>query len=134
MYSDDNEVKGMGVYTLTTHIKGLAFGYGFIAIVLVIFSAIESMVTKLTIDTLPLIIVSTLALVISGGYSAVRIRRKGWLQGAFNGILFFGISVLLSSIMTKNYGLSMEGTHILFRAFYCTTVAAIGGIIGVNLF
>lgn len=130
MYRESKEVNSSAVGVMITHTKGLILGYIFIAIMLIIFAALESFVTNLVIGSLPLIIVSTLALLLSGGYTSIKVRNKGWLHGAINGIIFFALALVLKKVS----GVELQAGYTAFRLVYCAIVASIGGIIGVNFF
>jgi putative membrane protein (TIGR04086 family) len=73
--------------------------------------------------------VNGLALFVGGFVSGKRGGERGWYYGGMSGILYY-VFVLLLSFLGFNAKLGVSNLYYLLLAFL---VAAVGGIIGVNL-
>lgn len=112
--------------------------YGIIvALILIIIAAfILASVLKFTslseaaLGSIPMIIVSLIALFIGGLTAGVKMKEKGLLTGASTGLIY---SLLIYLFLFLGFDRTIIGTQYLLIVAN-TAVTAMGGIIGVNIF
>jgi putative membrane protein (TIGR04086 family) len=115
-----------------------ACSYGIIvALILIIISALIlttilkfTSLSEATLGSIPMIVISLMALFIGGVIAGAKMREKGLLTGASTGLLY---SLIIYLFLFLGFDRTILGTqYLLIVANTATT--AMGGIIGVNLF
>ena len=88
--------------------------------------------TNLREGKLPILnnIIMMVSIVISSIYLAMQVKEKGWLNGAFLGLGYYLVIVLLSFVAIKSISLDVITGAKLMVA---TLTGSIGGMIGINL-
>ena len=115
-----------------------ACSYGIItALILIMASAfVLATLLKLTslsetaLGSIPMIIVSLVALFIGGVISGAKMKEKGLLTGASTGLIY---SLLIYLFLFLGFDRTFSGTQY-FLIVANTAITGMGGIIGVNLF
>lgn len=116
---------------LNCWLKGmlLAFVITFISIFII---SLLLRFTNLREGKLPILnnIIMMVSIVISSVYLAMQVKEKGWLNGAFLGLCYYLVIVLLSFVAIKSISLDVITGAKLMVA---TLTGSIGGMIGINL-
>lgn len=116
---------------LNCWLKGmlLAFVITFISIFII---SLLLRFTNLREGKLPILnnIIMMVSIVISSVYLAMQVKEKGWLNGAFLGLGYYLVIVLLSFVAIKSISLDVITGAKLMVA---TLTGSIGGMIGINL-
>ncbi len=93
------------------------------------------MAAAIVVGNIPAMVISPITVIFLafggfvGGFAAARFaKEKGFLCGAFSGIIFF-ITVWCSGAFFENFGF---GTEAVFKALMIIIASSLGGIIGVN--
>ncbi|MEW8973339.1 MAG: TIGR04086 family membrane protein [Tissierellaceae bacterium] len=107
----------------------LAFVITFISIFII---SLLLRFTNLREGKLPILnnIIMMVSIVISSIYLAMQVKEKGWLNGAFLGLGYYLVIVLLSFVAIKSISLDVITGAKLMVA---TLTGSIGGMIGINL-
>ncbi|SDC20775.1 TIGR04086 family membrane protein [Shouchella lonarensis] len=110
------------------------FGTVVTCIIILLFSlclATLLSLTSLTEHSIEWLMLPTalLSLFIGGFLSGAKANAKGWIAGGLVAILFSGLVFLISYL---GYNTTFSSKQLLFHAVY-VAVAALGGMIGVNL-
>lgn len=110
------------------------FGLTTILVVALSFSLVVSLVLSFTSFTEHSVkwlitVVAFVTMFLGGTISGAKAKEKGWIAGAVTAVLF---SVLTFIIQYLGYDNSFTSEQYLYHGGYMV-VAAIGGIIGVNL-
>ena len=114
----------------TNIIKGTIISIIFTLIFLFIYSLILTYTNISESLTNPVIIVITaISIFIGSSIANLKMQKNGILNGALIGGLYLISIYLLSSIINKNFGISMQTIIIIVAGMIC---GIIGGILGVN--
>ncbi|GAE35100.1 TIGR04086 family membrane protein [Halalkalibacter akibai] len=111
------------LFGLTT-ILLIALSFSFVVSLVLSFSSLTEHSVKWLIT-----IVAFVTMFLGGTISGAKAKEKGWIAGAFTALLF---SLLTFLIQYLGYNNTFTSEQYLFHGGYIL-VAAIGGIIGVNL-
>lgn len=111
--------------------KGVLLAF-IISIVLLVLYGILLTITSISEASMPtaVMIVTMLSIALAGIYTAIKVKSKGWLNGALVGLIYMVILFLLSLIFKT--GISFD-KFILFRMFMGFVIGALSGVIGINL-
>ena len=111
--------------------KALAMSIGVTAFALIL-QTIVMLYTDVSESILPVTsaITMTLSVGIASIYASLKIRTKGWINGALIGILYILMIVLLSLFVLDDFVLN---TYVLLKTGIALITGAISGMIGVNL-
>lgn len=118
----------------TNNIKRILKGSGvaiiLTALLLIIYSALLTY-TGISEDTMPvvIIVITALSILVGSFFSSINIRKNGLTNGALVGLIYILLLYLVSSIVGKNFGLSMYSIIMIVAS---VMAGAIGGIIAVN--
>lgn len=88
--------------------------------------------TSVSEATKPLVnnIIMLLSIVFASSYAAVKIKEKGWINGAIVGFIYYLVIIILNVLLFKGISsISIMTTKLLLS----TMMGIIGGIIGINL-
>lgn len=116
---------------MATTFKGVLISI-LISIICIIILAVILTYTSLSESTVPILnsIIMIVSIAIGALYSSLRIRRKGWINGAIVGLLYFILLLLVSYIFVRSYKIN---SHVTIKAIVAVLTGAIAGMIGVNL-
>ncbi len=111
--------------------KASAISIGITMIALIVQTVIM-LYTDVTESILPVTsaITMTLSVTIASLYASVKIRKRGWMNGAIIGILYILVIAMISFIFLDDFVLN---TYILMKTAIALITGAISGMIGVNL-
>jgi len=76
------------------------------------------------------LITTVISVLVASAYSTKNVKRKGWMNGCFVGILYVAILYLASSIVCMNFALDIQ---VLLTVIIGAIVGCLGGILGINL-
>lgn len=111
-------------------IKGVTISIIFTLIFLFIFSTILTYTNISEEFIAPVIIVITaISIFIGSSIGNIKLKKNGLINGALIGGIYLLSIYLLSGIINKNFGLSMQSIFIIIAGMLC---GMFGGIIGVN--
>ena len=87
--------------------------------------------TKISENTIPtvVIIISGLSILIATSIETKRLKKNGIITGGLIGLIYIFLIYLLSSIITKNFGLN---TSSIIMCMTSIILGCLGGIIGIN--
>ena len=75
-------------------------------------------------------IIMLLSIVFASSYAAVKIKEKGWINGAIVGFIYYLVIIIINVLLFKGISsISILTTKLLLS----TMMGIIGGIIGINL-
>lgn len=119
-----------GTNNLTRILKGSGVAIILTALLLIIYSALLTY-TGISEDTIPvvIIVITALSILVGSFFSSINIRKNGLTNGALVGLIYILLLYLVSSIVSKNFGLSMYSIIMIIAS---VMAGAIGGIIAVN--
>ena len=102
-----------------------------ITIVLLLVYATVLTYTNIRENTMPItiIIITGISIFIGSLISSINIKKNGIINGALVGLIYIAFIYLLSSIISKNFGLS---TYSIIMIIASIIAGAVGGIVGVN--
>ncbi|KPU28010.1 hypothetical protein TR13x_01285 [Caloranaerobacter sp. TR13] len=117
-------------YMVTT-LKGVLISI-VISIICIVILAVILTYTSLSESVVPILnsIVMIVSITIGAIYSSIRIKRKGWFNGAIVGLLYFILLILVSYIFIRSYKFN---SHVIIKGIVALLTGAVGGMIGVNL-
>lgn len=75
-------------------------------------------------------ITMTLSVTIASVYASLKIKKKGWINGAIIGIVYISIIIAISLLFLDDFVLN---TYVLLKTGIALVTGAISGMIGVNL-
>lgn len=112
-------------------LKGLVLAFA-ITYILIFIISLFLRFTSLREGKLPLLnsIVMLLSIVIASIYLAIKVKEKGWLNGAILGLGYYLIIILLNFLVMRSVSLDLIIGAKLFMAII---TGSIGGMIGINL-
>ncbi len=111
-------------------LKGVIISIIFTLIFLFIFSIILTYTNVSENFINPVIIITTaISIFIGSSIGNLKIRRNGLINGAIIGGIYLISIYLLSSIINKNFSLSIQSIIIIIAGIIC---GMFGGVIGVN--
>lgn len=112
-------------------LKGLFLAFIITIISLIIFSLLLKF-TGLRESQLPLLNngVMIISIVVASIYAAIKIKEKGWINGAIVGIVYYAILLLINVLFIKSFDSSFI---IISKILISTITGIIGGMIGINL-
>lgn len=129
----DKQIKDIGKEKKNINfiLRGVIFSIILSCILLIIFAAILTY-TDISEEYINIvsIIISSVSICIGGIIASIKIRKNGLLNGALVGGIYMGILYLLSSIITSNYQLNIEGIILVIVGI---VLGIFGGVIGVNI-
>lgn len=76
------------------------------------------------------LITTVLSVLTASAYSTKNVKRKGWMNGCFVGILYVTILYLASSIVFMNFAIDLQ---VILTVIIGAIVGCLGGIFGINL-
>ncbi|WP_427339077.1 TIGR04086 family membrane protein [Caloranaerobacter sp. DY30410] len=117
-------------YMVTTF-KGVLISVA-ISIICIIVLAVILTYTSLSESIVPILnsIIMIVSIAVGAIYTSIRIKRKGWLNGAIVGLLYFILLILVSYIFIRSYKFN---SHVTIKGIVAIITGAIAGMIGVNL-
>ncbi|KGG81518.1 hypothetical protein Y919_00730 [Caloranaerobacter azorensis H53214] len=117
-------------YMVTTF-KGVLISIA-ISIICIIVLAVILTYTSLSESVVPILnsIIMIVSIALGAIYTSVRIKKKGWLNGAIIGLLYFILLILVSYIFIRSYKIN---SHVIIKGIVAIITGAVGGMIGVNL-
>ncbi|SES73711.1 putative membrane protein, TIGR04086 family [Natronincola peptidivorans] len=122
---------GSNTFNIWIYGKGLIRAY-IVSLLFFLISAIIITYTKLGEGVIP--ILTSIIMVVSIAYAAiyvsVHIKKRGWLHGAFIGLLYILFLIILSKIFITDFVMDKV---IYYRILTCTVTGGIGGMIGINM-
>lgn len=111
-------------------IKGVFIAVIFTLIFIFIFSLLltytnisESFITPV------IIVITAISIFIGSSIGNIKLKKNGLINGALIGGIYLLSIYLLSGIINKDFGLSMQSIFIIIAGMLC---GMFGGIIGVN--
>ena len=112
-------------------LKGLVLAFA-ITFILIFIISLFLRFTSLREGKLPLLnsIVMLLSIVIASIYLAIKVKEKGWINGAMLGLGYYLIITLLNFLVMRSVSLDLIIGAKLFMAII---TGSIGGMIGINL-
>lgn len=112
-------------------LKGLVLSF-MITIVLITIMSLLLRFTDLREGKLPLLnnIIMLMSIALSSMYMAIKVREKGWLNGAALGFGYYLIIILINFVVLKSVPLNMVTAVKLMMS---VLIGSIGGMIGINL-
>jgi len=115
---------------LTKVLKGSITAIVMTLILLLIYSGLLTY-TNINENTMPvvIIIVTAISILVGSLIASSKIKKSGLTNGALVGLIYICVIYLLSSIISKNFGLN---TYSFIMIIASIIAGAIGGIIGVN--
>lgn len=75
-------------------------------------------------------IIMTLSVAAGSIYASLKIRQKGWMNGAIIGILYIIMIIILSMIFLDGFVLN---SYVFLKTIIALVTGMISGMIGVNL-
>ncbi len=113
-------------------LKGLVLAFAITFILIFIISLFLRFTSLREGGKLPLLnsIVMLLSIVIASIYLAIKVKEKGWLNGAILGLGYYLIIILLNFLVMRSVSLDLIIGAKLFMAII---TGSIGGMIGINL-
>lgn len=119
-----------GTNNLTRILKGSGVAIILTALLLIIYSALLTY-TGISEDTMPvvIIVITALSILVGSFFSSMKIKKNGLTNGTLVGLIYILVLYLVSSIVSKNFGLSMYSIIMIIAS---AMAGAIGGIIAVN--
>ncbi|MEW9121272.1 MAG: TIGR04086 family membrane protein [Thermotaleaceae bacterium] len=75
-------------------------------------------------------IVLVISIIISGTYSGRKLKRRGWLNGAFTGLIYILLMFVVGWMFLDGFTFDRWA---LYRAITALVSGGIGGMIGVNI-
>ncbi|QIB26542.1 TIGR04086 family membrane protein [Caloranaerobacter azorensis] len=117
-------------YMVTTF-KGVLISIA-ISIICIIVLAVILTYTSLSENVVPILnsIIMIVSIALGAIYTSVKIKKKGWLNGAIIGLLYFILLILVSYIFIRSYKIN---SHVIIKGIVAIITGAVGGMIGVNL-
>ena len=81
---------------------------------------------------LPVTSAIIMTLSVAGGsiYASLKIRQKGWINGAIIGVLYIIMIIILSMIFLDGFVLN---SYVFLKTIIAVVTGMISGMIGVNL-
>ncbi len=76
------------------------------------------------------LITTVLSVLTASAYSTKNVKRKGWMNGCFVGILYVTILYLASSIVFMNFAIDLQ---VIVTVIIGAIVGCLGVIFGINL-
>lgn len=116
---------------LKTFLKNLGIEFLLSIILLVILSVLLS-TTSLNENVInpSIIFISAFSILFGSFLSSKKIKTKGIIIGAIQGIIYMLILYLISSFSSMNFSIGTESITMILIGVVC---GALGGIIGVNI-
>lgn len=74
--------------------------------------------------------VMVISVAMSGMYTGLKLRRKGWLNGAVAGLLYAMLIMVMGWVFLDEFAVGML---LLYKALTGIVAGGVGGMIGVNL-
>lgn len=108
----------------------------FISIVLTLIALLIQTVimfyTNVSESILPITssIIMTLSVAIASIYASLKIRKKGWINGAIVGILYIVMIIILGIFFLDDFALN---SYVFLKTIIALVTGIISGMIGVNL-
>ncbi|MHB8064608.1 MAG: TIGR04086 family membrane protein [Ruminiclostridium sp.] len=76
------------------------------------------------------LVTTVISVLVASAYSTKNVKRKGWMNGCFVGILYVVVLYLASSTVFMNFALDVQ---VLLTFIIGAIVGSLGGIFGINL-
>ncbi|MDF2546572.1 TIGR04086 family membrane protein [Anaerosolibacter sp.] len=88
--------------------------------------------TSISEGVIPIVtsVVMVISVAMSGMYTGLKLRRKGWLNGAVAGLLYAMLMMVMGWIFLDEFAVGML---VLYKSLTGIAAGGIGGMIGVNL-
>lgn len=108
----------------------------FISIVLTLIALLIQTVimfyTNVSESILPITssIIMTLSVAIASIYASLKIRKKGWINGAIVGLLYIVMIIILGIFFLDDFALN---SYVFLKTIIALVTGIISGMIGVNL-
>ena len=111
-------------------LKGSGISVVITLVLLLIYSCLLTY-TSINENTIPavIIIVTAISILVGSLLSSRHIKKNGLTNGAFVGLIYILVIYLLSSIISRNFGISVYSIIMMVASIL---MGAVGGIIGVN--
>ena len=112
-------------------LKGTIISIFFTLILLFIFSIILTY-TSISESVIPpvIIVISAISILIGSSISSMKIKKNGFINGLFVGLIYMVFIYIISSIANTNFALSLTSIIMIISGIIA---GIIGGIVGVNL-
>ena len=112
-------------------LKGTIISILFTLILLFIFSIILTY-TSISENVIPpvIIVISAISILIGSSISSIKIKKNGFINGLFVGLIYMVFIYIISSIANTNFALSFTSIIMIISGI---VAGIIGGIVGVNL-
>ena len=127
----NKSVEAVGSNTIWIYVKGIIAAYIF---VLFIFLIMALVITYTSIPEALIPMFASITMIvsasISGMYVGVKMKKKGWLNGAMEGLLYVFILIVMSWAFMKDFSMDR---YALLKSLIGIVSGGIGGMIGVNL-
>ncbi len=116
----------IGVY-----LKGIIAAYLF-SILIFLIMALMITYTNISESILPIFTSAVLiiSVIISGTYTGIKLKRKGWLNGAVTGLIYIVLLFMMSWVFVEGFSLDL---WTVYRTIIALIAGGIGGMIGVNM-
>ncbi|AOT72818.1 TIGR04086 family membrane protein [Geosporobacter ferrireducens] len=113
------------------YLKGIIAAYLF-SILIFLIMALMITYTNISESILPIFtsIVLVISIIISGTYTGIKLKRKGWLNGALTGLIYILLLFIMSWIFVEGFSLDR---WTIYRTITALVSGGIGGMIGVNM-
>jgi len=111
--------------------KGIIAAYIFVLFIFLIMALIITY-TNISETLIPMLasITMIVSASISGMYVGTKTKKKGWLNGAIEGLFYVILLIFMSWIFMKDFSMDR---YVLFKSIIGVASGGLGGIIGVNL-
>ncbi|MCC5911542.1 MAG: TIGR04086 family membrane protein [Clostridiaceae bacterium] len=120
-----------GGFNIWIYGKGLMRGY-LLSLVLFLIGALLITYTGLSETILPIITsgIMVLSIAYASIYAAIHTKKRGWLHGAFIGMIYIVILIILSKLFITDYTITAA---VYYRIITSVVTGVIGGMIGINI-
>lgn len=112
-----------------TKAGGISLG---ITLISIIIQTILMMYTSISENIVPITnsIIMILSVTIGAVYVSLKLKQKGWLNGAIVGITYMIFMIILNIGLVDDFALN---GYVLVKGIIAIVTGVIGGMIGVNL-
>ncbi len=118
-------------FSIWIYFKGIIAAYIF---VLFIFLIMALLLTYTSIPEAMIPMFSSITLIagvsISGMYVGAKLKRKGWLNGGIEGVIYIAILIVVSWAFMADFSFDR---YLVYKGIMSVISGGIGGIIGVNI-
>lgn len=112
-------------------LKSVLFAF-IITIIMLLFFAILLRFTTLSETKLPIFnnITMIVSVVLASLYTGIKIKERGWLNGAIVGFFYYLVIIVINLIFIKN---GSSPVFLFSKLVISTVTGFIGGMLGINL-